>query len=204
MSAALNEHQVGNIAQSNIAQSNITQRNLTVAAPDSVASATERLAQTRQRLQIALAETIDAKRPRAALSDHASPAWMDELKAIPGVGIVVQAFSAWWAKYPLNAASAMAFNAANAVAKPLATRHPVPLVLAALMLGGLLAYSRPWRWILKPALFAGLMAQLSAKLVAQVPLQSWMSLLTAFAQGRSQVPTPQTPASQADTEGTAR
>jgi hypothetical protein len=178
MSAVLNEHQA----------SDITQRKLAVAKPDSVASATERLAQTRQRLQIALAETIEAKRPRAALSDHASPAWMDELKAIPGVGIVVQALSAWWAKYPLNAASAMAFDAANAVAKPLATRHPVSLVLAAAMLGGLLAYSRPWRWILKPALFAGLMAQLSAKLVAQVPLQSWMSLLTAFAQGRSQMP----------------
>jgi hypothetical protein len=181
MSAVLNEHQGGNI----------TQRNPVVAAPDSVVSATERLAQTRQRLQIALAETIGAKRPRAALSDHASPAWMDELKAIPGVGMVVQALSAWWAKYPLNAASAMAFDAANAVAKPLANRHPVTLVLAAAMLGGLLAYSRPWRWILKPALFAGLMAQLSAKLVAQVPLQSWMSLLTAFAQGRAQVPAAQ-------------
>jgi hypothetical protein len=64
------------------------------------------------------------------------------------------------------------------------------LVLGALVLGGMLAWSRPWRWILKPALFAGLMAQLSAKLMAQVPLQSWMSLLTAFAQGRAQTTTP--------------
>jgi hypothetical protein len=158
--------------------------------PDSVASATERLALSRQRLQIALAETIDANKPRVASSDPTSVAWMDELKAIPGVGIVVQALSAWWAKYPLNTATAMAFDAANAVAKPLATRHPVPLVLGALVLGGMLAWSRPWRWILKPALFAGLMAQLSAKLMAQVPLQSWMSLLTAFAQGRAQNTTP--------------
>ena len=58
------------------------------------------------------------------------------------------------------------------------------MVLGAVVLGGVLAWSRPWRWILKPALFAGLLAQLSAKLVAQVPLQSWMSLVTAFAQGR--------------------
>jgi hypothetical protein len=154
--------------------------------PDSVASATERLAWSRRRLQIALAETIEDNLPRVSITDSSSPAWMDELKAIPGVGIAVQALSAWWAKYPLNAASTMAYDAANAVAKPLATRHPVPMVLGALVIGGMLAWSRPWRWILKPALFAGLMAQLSAKLVAQVPLQSWMSLLTAFAQGRPQ------------------
>jgi hypothetical protein len=159
--------------------------------PQSVASATERLAASRQRLQIALAQTVEANRPRPASQDHAAPAWMDELKAIPGVGIVVQALSAWWAKYPLNTASVMAFDAANAVAKPLATRHPVLLVAGALLLGGMLAWSRPWRWILKPALFAGLMAQLSAKIVAQVPLQSWMSLLTAMAQGRAQTPQPQ-------------
>jgi hypothetical protein len=168
----------------------VTSMDMPSSPPDSVASATERLALSRQRLQIALAETIDANKPRVASSDPTSAAWMDELKAIPGVGIVVQALSAWWAKYPLNTATAMAFDAANAVAKPLATRHPVPLVLGALVLGGMLAWSRPWRWILKPALFAGLMAQLSAKLMAQVPLQSWMSLLTAFAQGRAQNTTP--------------
>jgi hypothetical protein len=159
--------------------------------PQSVASATERLAASRQRLQIALAQTVEANRPRPESAAHASPAWMDELKAIPGVGIVVQALSAWWAKYPLNTASVMAFDAANAVAKPLASRHPVLLVAGAVLVGGMLAYSRPWRWILKPALFAGLMAQLSAKMVSQVPLQSWMSLLTAMAQGRAQVPAPQ-------------
>jgi hypothetical protein len=157
-----------------------------VGPPQSVASATERLAASRQRLQIALAQTAEANRPRTVSSAHAPPAWMDELKAIPGVGIVVQALSTWWAKYPLNTASVMAFDAANAIAKPVATRHPVALVLAALAVGGMLAYSRPWRWILKPALLAGLMAQLSAKLVAQMPLQSWMSLLTAMAQGRAQ------------------
>jgi hypothetical protein len=166
---------------------------------DSVAGATERLAQSRQRLQLALTETNEANKPRVASADHGSPAWMDELKAIPGVGIVVQALSAWWAQYPFNTASAMALDAANAVAKPLATRHPLALVAGALLLGGMLAWSRPWRWILKPALFAGLMAQLSAKLVAQVPLQSWMSLLTALAQGRA--PTPAPPATAAAESG---
>lgn len=156
--------------------------------PDSVASAIERLASSRQQLQIALAQTVESRRPRAPAVGHTAPAWLNELKAVPGVGILVQALSAWWAKYPLNAAGVMAFDAANALAKPLAARHPVPLILGAVLVGGLLVRSRPWRWILKPALLAGLMAQVSAKLVAQVPLQSWMSLLTAFAQGRAQAP----------------
>jgi hypothetical protein len=176
MSAVLNSH--------NASAMPLTQ--VPVGPIDTVESATARLAASRQRLQIALRETIEANQPRVAASGHTSPAWMDELKALPGIGIVVQALNAWWAKYPLNAASTMAFDAANSVAKPLASRHPIPLVLAALVFGGLLAWSRPWRWILKPALFAGLMAQLSAKLVAQVPLQSWMSLLKAFTQGRPQ------------------
>jgi hypothetical protein len=165
--------------------------------PDSVEGACARLAASRHRLQMALLETSKANRPRVAPANNTSPAWMDELKAIPGVGIVVQALSTWWAKYPLNAAGTMAFEAANSVTKPLASRHPVALVLAALVFGGLLAWSRPWRWILKPALFAGLMAQLSAKLVAQVPLQSWVSLLTAMAQARpSEVPVANPPASE--------
>ena len=158
--------------------------------PDSVASATERLVLSRHRLQMALAQTVEANRPRATTAEHTSHAWIDDMKAVPGVGTLVQIISAWWAKYPLNAAASMAFDAANTVAKPLATRHPIPMVLGALVVGGLLAWSRPWRWILKPALLAGVMAQVSAKLIAQVPLQSWMSLISSFAQGRSQAPAP--------------
>ena len=182
MSAVLNSQKLGLPAAPEAAKYSATDE--TNAAPDSVASATERLARSRQQLTLALAETVAARRPSTSSNPAASPAWMNELKAVPGVGIVIQALSAWWAKYPLNAASAMAYDTANAVAKPLATRHPIAMVLGAVVLGGVLAWSRPWRWILKPALFAGLMAQLSAKLVAQVPLQSWMSLLTALAQGR--------------------
>ena len=96
----------------------------------------------------------------------------------------------------------MAWEAANAVAKPMAQRHPVPLALAAVAFGGLLAYSRPWRWILKPALLAGLLAQLSAKLVSEVPLQSWMSLVTAALQVKKQgqEPAQAAPATQAARE----
>jgi hypothetical protein len=54
----------------------------------------------------------------------------------------------------------LAFNTAQAVVQPLAKTHPVALVTVAFVVGGLLAWRRPWRWILRPALFAGLLPQL--------------------------------------------
>ena len=157
----------------------------------SVVKATEQLMLSRQRLQLALAETAHANRPTAAVvkdsEKRQSPDWMNELRNIPGVGLGLQALSAWWAtrwqQHPLNRAVSMAWDAANAVAKPMAQRNPIAMALAAVAVGAVLAYSRPWRWILKPALFAGLLAQVSAKLVSEVPLQSWMSLVTAALQG---------------------
>ena len=158
---------------------------LEVNLTDPLAAANQRLTQSRQRLQIAVAEAIDAKRPQVGTAGHAPPAWLHQLQSIPGVGTVLQALTLWWAKHPLHAVSATALDAANSVAKPVAARHPVPMLLAAAALGGVLVWSRPWRWILKPALFAGLVARVSSKLITQVPMQSWMTLLTAFTQGRT-------------------
>ena len=167
------------------------QRVVPYSASVSVVKATEQLMLSRQRLQLALAETAHANRPTAAVvkdsETRQSPDWIKELRNIPGVGLGLQALSAWWAtrwqQHPLNRAVSMAWDAANAVAKPMAQRNPIPMALAAVAVGAVLAYSRPWRWILKPALFAGLLAQVSAKLVSEVPLQSWMSLVTAALQG---------------------
>lgn len=57
-------------------------------------------------------------------------------------------------------AGVIAATTADAVLEPVAQRHPWRLVLGAAALGGLLAWSRPWRWVVVPALFAGLVPQL--------------------------------------------
>lgn len=86
---------------------------------------------------------------------------------------------------PLRVAGMVVAEAAKAVLQPIAKRHPLGLVVGALLLGGLLAWSRPWRWFLEPALFAGLLPQLVSKAVAQLPLESWLAVLTTLTQERT-------------------
>lgn len=126
-----------------------------------VPSPADRLALSRQRLRQALSGTTAAVDPDAPPHTPSGvAAWWDDLKHMPGVAIAIEALHSWWAKHPLHAASLVAANTALAVVRPLARRHPLGCVLGAFLLGGLLAWSRPWRWALKPALFAGLLQQL--------------------------------------------
>jgi hypothetical protein len=56
-------------------------------------------------------------------------------------------------------------------------RHPLALVAVAAVAGAGLAWARPWRWAIRSALFAGLLPQLTTRVVASLPLESWMTLL---------------------------
>jgi hypothetical protein len=146
------------------------------------ASPAERLTASRERLRQALRDTAAARSGHAGQGSGAS--WLNTLKAIPGVGIVVEALQAWWKQHPLHVTGTVVSEALQAAVRPLAQRHPLGLMVAALLVGGLLVSSRPWRWILTPTLLAGLLPQLLAKAVALVPAQSWLAALDALAQGR--------------------
>ncbi len=97
---------------------------------------------------------------------------------------------AWWASHPARASGAMALDAATALAKPLAQQHPVALVTGAFAAGALLVYSRPWTWLGKPAVLAGLLGPLIAPLVrpaaqsaaAHLSLAPWMAALNTLIQ----------------------
>jgi hypothetical protein len=127
-------------------------------------SPVERLARSREQLRHALAGT-------SAMADEPGPrpAWWHELRALPGTGILADAVQQWWARHPLRATTLVAVNAAQAVVQPLARSHPLTLVTGAFVVGALLAWRRPWGWILKPALFAGLVPQL---LIASLKAQA--------------------------------
>jgi hypothetical protein len=128
---------------------------------NTVATPAERLVQSRERLRLALNGSPPAPDDAHAAQQaaHAAAPWWAKLAALPGAGIVIEAAQQWWARHPVRANVLLAFNATQAVVQPVAQRHPVVLVAAAFVVGGLLA-RHPLGRLLKPALFAGLLPQL--------------------------------------------
>ena len=148
-------------------------------------TASERLAVSREHLRQAMkdASSPPGEGMNQRVGGFVAPL-LEALKSIPGAGVVIEAIRTWWARHPLRIPSMMAADASNAVFQPMAQRYPLGLVLGAAVLGALLAWGRPWRWILRPALLAGLLPQLFHGAMAQLPVQSWLSALTSLAQER--------------------
>jgi hypothetical protein len=133
-------------------------------------SAVERLAVSRERLRQAL-QNGGAMPDRAAgdgPGEGAVAALIAACKSVPGSGILIDAVCAWWERHPLRIAGTLAGEAAQVVIQTLARRNPIGLVVGALIMGGLLAWVRPWRWLIKPMLFAGLAEQLFDKAIAKL------------------------------------
>ncbi len=81
---------------------------------------------------------------------------------------------------PLHLAGKLATDAVKSAVSPLAQRNPLGLVLGAALTGGLLAWSRPWRWIVTPGLLATLLPQLLSRALGNTPPLPWMKLLTTL------------------------
>lgn len=107
----------------------------------------------------------------------ASTSWLHRLGALPLIHAVVESVESWWSHHPLRPVGEMASEASSAVVKPIAQRNPFALVLVAALVGAGLAWSRPWRWIFRSALFAGLVPQLASRVASNLPIESWMAML---------------------------
>lgn len=129
---------------------------MSAAIPAVLETPSARLSRSREQLRLALHGTAAAVGANSRHVRSAGTPWLDKLQDIPGARIVVDAVSTWWANHPLRVTTIVAATAATAVIKPVAQRHPLGLVSGAFVLGGLFTLSRPWRWALRPALFAGL------------------------------------------------
>ena len=143
------------------------------AVPMVESTALARLALSRDRLRREMLQRSAPKR-HAADGSELHPSLHERLKSVPVVGVLFEALAGWWSNHPLNAVSAVAVGAARTAIAPMAQRNPLALMVLAVVLGGALVATRPWRWLLKPALFAGLVPQVVSKLMAQVPFESWM------------------------------
>lgn len=148
-----------------------------------VPTAAERLELSRARMRQAMRSPAPSQ-ARGAAASTADPAmsWINSLRTFPGASVVIDAVQAWWLHHPVRMASLVAAEAATSLARPMAQRHPLQLVFCAFAVGALFSWSRPWRWLLKPALFAGLLPQLVSKVMTVVPPRTWMGLINTFVQ----------------------
>jgi hypothetical protein len=152
-------------------------------------SPADRLAASRQRLRDALM-VIAHPPPKPSLLDGLGMGplkdqIMERLRSLPGAVLVLETIERWWAEHPLHTAGAVAGDASRRFVTPLAQKNPVGLLLGAAAVGALFVVSRPWRWLLRPALFVGLIPQLAAQAMKRMPLDSWMSLFSAAARGKT-------------------
>lgn len=142
-------------------------------------TATARLALTRERLRLAMMPAPHAQASRPLRSFFTAT----RLKDFPVIGTIIEALQAWWLNHPIRPVASVAIEASNTLVEPLARSNPFALVAGAAALGALFVWSRPWRWLFGPALFAGLVPQLASRLVSNLPIESWMTMLgTALAQ----------------------
>lgn len=150
-----------------------------LAAPTpSVQTACLRLATSRAQLRLALHGPI-----APAAGDAPAATWWTGLLAVPAVRVLRDAVHGWWSQHPWHAAGNAAATAVNAALQPVARRHPWALAAAALLAGGLIAASRPWRWRAHLAAGrAGGVPRLLNEVLATLPVASWLVLLAALAQ----------------------
>jgi hypothetical protein len=148
--------------------------------PHTVVGAIERLALSRERLRDAM---LPARRKRPAgenpLADgigNFATGLVERVRAMPAVAVLIEAVEDWWARHPLHTAGIVAAEASRRIAAPVAERHPLKLLFGAVLVGALLALLKPWRWLLRPALFAGLLPALLARGVRELPIEHWLQL----------------------------
>lgn len=133
-------------------------------ATDALAAA-DRLAQSRERLRLALSAPSGTPHNAAnGANSRPLPDWLARLANLPAARLLLQGLRLWWGRHPLRVVGLLAFDVSKVMLQPLARQHPLALVLGAAVVGATLRWTRPWRWLLRSgvatALLAGLLPQL--------------------------------------------
>ena len=109
--------------------------------------------------------------------------WFHELlgraRSLPGASIVIESVESWWREHPLHTAAVIAGEASKAFVRPIAQRNPQTLLIGAAALGAALALARPWRWLIRPALFMGIVPKLMSFALRRMPLDAWIRMAGA-------------------------
>ena len=146
-------------------------------------TAAERLEASRARLRTSLMAIAHPPPRPSLLGDLKIGSFghdlLERLKALPGAALVLESIEHWWAEHPLHAAGSLAEQASRRYIGPIARENPVAVIVGGAVFGALLIASKPWRWLLRPALFFGLVPQIAAQALKRMPLDAWLSMISA-------------------------
>ena len=147
-------------------------------------TAAERLEASRARLRTALLEIAHPPPKPSLLGELKIGSFghqlLERVKALPGAALILEAIEHWWAEHPLHAAGSLAEEATRRYLEPVARKNPVAVIVGGVVFGALLIASKPWRWLLRPALLIGLVPQIAAQALKRMPLDTWLQMLSTF------------------------